>query len=266
MRKFIENNQILSFIFLTYLFSWLLWSYLLFTQNITNTTEWLIIIGGFGPVFGALITNYFINGKKQIKKWFKKIIKTKPTLKSVLFGLTYPLIVSFLVYIIINSFQFNNLIREVNTNWYLYPLNLLTIMFLGGGQEEFGWRGFLLPKLLNKFNPFVSSLMIGLVWYGWHIPLYFIEGSPQANLPLGLYLLNILALSMILTFLQNKIGNSNVIPAVILHGGINISQNYFNIHAAKAYYLYTIINILIVFILIIRESNFWMNKSKKSML
>lgn len=260
MQKFIKNNQILSFISFTYLFSWVLWSYLLLTQNITNTTQWLIIIGGFGPVFGAIITNYYINGKEQIIKWFKKIIKTKLTFKSIIFGLTYPLIVAFLVYIIINTFQYNNLIREVNTHWYLYPLNLLTIMLLGGGQEEFGWRGFLLPKLINKFNPFLSSVVIGLIWYVWHLPLYFIKSSPQANLPLGWYLLNILALSMILTFLQNKIGNRSVIPAVILHGGVNISQNYFNIHAAEAYYLFTLVNLIIVFVLIIKDKNFWLDK------
>ncbi len=263
MRKLIKNNQIFSFIIFTYLFSWVLWSYLIFTQNINNSTQWLIIIGGFGPVFGALITIYFTNDKKQIIMWFKNIIKTKPNLKSILFALTYPLIVAFMVYIIINSFQLNNLIREVNTQWYLYPLNLLTIMLLGGGQEEFGWRGFLLPKLLNKFNPFISSIVIGLIWYIWHIPLYFIKASPQANLPFGWYLLNILALSMILTFLQNKIGNKSIIPAVILHGGVNISQNYFNINAANAYYLFTIVNILIVIVLITKEKSFWIEKFKK---
>mgnify|MGYP002338799722 CR=1 FL=1 len=135
-------------------------------------------------------------------------------------------------------------------------------MIFGGGQEEFGWRGFLLPNLLKKFNPFIASLIVGGFWFIWHLPLFFIKGSPQAQLPTIWYLVNIIALSIILTFLNIIVSNRNIIPALILHGGVNISQNYFNIHAAKAYYLFAFINVIIAFVLIIKDQNFWFKKMK----
>ncbi|HMA60141.1 MAG TPA: type II CAAX endopeptidase family protein [Halanaerobiales bacterium] len=260
MEKLIKKYQVLSFISFTYLFSWGLWTYLLITQEVNSITQWLIIIGGFGPLFGALMTNYFSGGKEKIINWFKTIINKNFNLKSIIFAVIYPLVVAFLVYMLINTFDFNHLIRKIDTRWYLYPLNLLTIMFFGGGQEEFGWRGFVLPNLLDKFNPFTASLIVGGIWFIWHLPLIFIEGTAQAQLPIIWYLINIIALSIIFTFLRFIVNNRNIVPAVILHGGVNISQNYFNIHAAKAYYLFTFINIIIALILIIKDQQFWFKK------
>ena len=260
MRDMVEKYQLFSFIFFSYLFSWSLWSYLLVTQEVNKITQWLIIIGGFGPLIGALLTNYFTGGKSKLKSWLKAIINKKFNLKSIILAFIYPLAVAFMVYIIISAFDFNHLLREVNTNWYLYPLNLLTIMIFGGGQEELGWRGFALPKLIKQFNPFISSIFVGFMWYVWHLPLIFIKSTPQAKLPIGWYIINIIALSIILTFLQSIIKNSNIIPAVILHGGVNISQNYFNINAAKAYYLFSLVNIFMALILVIKKKNFFFNK------
>ena len=263
MSKWIRKNQILSYIIFTCIFSWLLWSYLLIKQDINSLTQWLIITGGFGPLIGALLINYFIGGKTKTFIWFKKIINKNFNIKSTGFAVLYPLIAAFLVYIIINSFELNHLIKEVETQWYLYPLNLLAIMILGGGQEEFGWRGFALPKLLENYNPLTASIFVGFMWFIWHIPLMFIQGSPQAELPIIWYLINLLSISIILTFLQIMLKNRNIIPAIILHGGLNIAQNYFNINAAEAYYLFTLINIGFSLFVIIKYNNLWFKRKYK---
>jgi membrane protease YdiL (CAAX protease family) len=44
------------------------------------------------------------------------------------------------------------------------------VAFLGGGREEAGWRGFALPRL--RWRPWQATLVIGIVWGVWHIPLY----------------------------------------------------------------------------------------------
>ncbi len=263
MSKWIRKNQILSYIIFTCIFSWLLWSYLLFNQDINSISQWLIITGGFGPLIGALITNYFIGGKKKIFKWFKKIINKNFNIKSICFAPLYPVIAAFIVYLIINSFSLHHLTKEVETQWYLYPLNLLTIMLLGGGQEEFGWRGFALPKLLENYNPLSASIFVGFMWFIWHIPLMFIQGAPQAKLPIIWYLINLLSISIILTFLQFMLKNRNIVPAIILHGGLNIAQNYFNIDAAGAYYLFTLINIGFSLFVILKYKNLWFKSEYK---
>lgn len=54
---------------------------------------------------------------------------------------------------------------------------LLTV--LAGMGEEFGWRGFLLPRLQARHNALVSSIYVGLTWGAWHVPLFFTKGTTQ---------------------------------------------------------------------------------------
>ena len=61
----------------------------------------------------------------------------------------------------------------------LIPLYLILVVLMpwnGPVGEEFGWRGFVLPRLQNKYGPLAASLIIGTVWGIWHLPTFF---APQ---------------------------------------------------------------------------------------
>ncbi|HEX2517124.1 MAG TPA: type II CAAX endopeptidase family protein, partial [Chloroflexota bacterium] len=58
------------------------------------------------------------------------------------------------------------------------PSIIILTIFAGMG-EEFGWRGFALPRLQARHTALVSSLIIGVLWGIWHIPLFLIEGTTQ---------------------------------------------------------------------------------------
>jgi membrane protease YdiL (CAAX protease family) len=45
-------------------------------------------------------------------------------------------------------------------------------------SEEFGWRGYVLPRFQAKWNALVSSVVLGAIWASWHVPLWFI---PEAE-------------------------------------------------------------------------------------
>jgi membrane protease YdiL (CAAX protease family) len=53
------------------------------------------------------------------------------------------------------------------------------ILFIGGGLEEFGWRGYALDRIQNGQNAVIASLVLGLFWGVWHLPLFFIDGTVQ---------------------------------------------------------------------------------------
>ena len=67
-------------------------------------------------------------------------------------------------------------------------------MYFGGPlQEEFGWRGYLLPRMLllykkyNNYNSYYNnatliSVVLGIIWGTWHLPLWLLEGSPQSKM------------------------------------------------------------------------------------
>jgi membrane protease YdiL (CAAX protease family) len=61
----------------------------------------------------------------------------------------------------------------------LYPPNqpafvAAAIVFPVG--EEIGWRGFALPRLIERFGPLPASCILGVLWTFWHIPMLTLQG------------------------------------------------------------------------------------------
>ena len=86
--------------------------------------------------------------------------------------------------------------------------------------EEFGWRGFALPDLQDRLGWRAASVGLGLVWGVWHLPLFFIEGTAQADIPLALFLLSVVAMSVVLAWLVNNTAGS-VVAALLFHTAVN---------------------------------------------
>lgn len=97
--------------------------------------------------------------------------------------------------------------------WYQVVPALALALFLGP-IEEFGWRGLALPLLQRKYSPFWAGLILGIIWALWHIPSFFIGGTPQSAWAFGPYFLGIVAISVILTPLFNAARGSLLIAAL----------------------------------------------------
>jgi membrane protease YdiL (CAAX protease family) len=112
------------------------------------------------------------------------------------------------------------------------------IFFVGGGQEELGWRGFALPRLLTMYSPVVASIILGLAWSFWHVPLFFSPHAIQNQIPFFWYVLNTIFFSGILTNIHQH--NKNVILPMIAHAGLNAIGNYSPASLAQIYPYVTI--------------------------
>jgi membrane protease YdiL (CAAX protease family) len=101
----------------------------------------------------------------------------------------------------------------------------LATALLGGGNEEPGWRGFALPRLLGRCHPIAASCIIAPFWAAWHIPLYCAKvwGEGESMILVFVY---VVPLSIITTWLTLKSGGS-VIPAMLFHGGGNVYSPLF---------------------------------------
>lgn len=100
---------------------------------------------------------------------------------------------------------------------------LAAIVVVGGPLgEEFGWRGYAGPVLQDRLGWRAASLGLGLglVWGVWHLPLFFIDGTAQAHIPPALYLLRVVAMSIVFAWLANRTAG-NVVAALVLHTAIN---------------------------------------------
>ena len=79
------------------------------------------------------------------------------------------------------------------TPWYTVPLQFIVLfplyLFVGGPlAEEPGWRGFALPRLLKNHSALFSTLVIGVIWALWHLPLFAVPGTGSGSGLAGLKL------------------------------------------------------------------------------
>jgi membrane protease YdiL (CAAX protease family) len=101
----------------------------------------------------------------------------------------------------------------------MYPVMVLITSLLGGGQEEFGWRGFAVPALQDRYDALTTSVIIGLCWAGWHLPAFAFE-IPGYTTSFALYTVLVVGMSIIFTWLYNSTDGS-ILLAMLFHGGVN---------------------------------------------
>jgi membrane protease YdiL (CAAX protease family) len=91
--------------------------------------------------------------------------------------------------------------------------------------EEFGWRGFALPRLLKLHSPLNASVRLGLIHAAWHLPLFFIPGMPQTQVSIPLFTIGVLAIAVFDTALYLRTG-ANLLLAILLHLLANVCGGY----------------------------------------
>ncbi len=102
----------------------------------------------------------------------------------------------------------------------LVPVALMAGLFIGPLQEELGWRGFALPRLLDRWSSLRASLVLGVAWACWHLPLYAMDAGDQERVPLAVFLISVVSLSVLYTWFWVATGGSLLI-ALFLHSATN---------------------------------------------
>jgi membrane protease YdiL (CAAX protease family) len=118
----------------------------------------------------------------------------------------------------------------------LAPIEL--VLFVAVVGEELGWRGYALPRLLEKFSPLIASLILGVLWGLWHVPTFVVPGTPQYGLPPTAFVLLTIEYSILMTWVFLHTAGS-VLIATLFHGAINLSQGVFlaGVDGATRYWL-----------------------------
>ena len=105
---------------------------------------------------------------------------------------------------------------------------LLLVMFahnllLGGSLgEEIGWRGFLLPELLKRMSPLAASLVLGVVWGLWHLPIdLYASFGVQGLGAILMRVIYVLPLSVLFTWFYLK-SKGSLLIALLLHTSLNV--------------------------------------------
>ncbi len=109
--------------------------------------------------------------------------------------------------------------------WLALPSTFLTVLILGGPVgEEFGWRGYALPRLQPAIGALMAALAIGVVAVLWHAPLFLIPTTAQSHLPFGLFMVRTISVSIISTWLYNG-SRQSLLIVLLFHATLNTWPN-----------------------------------------
>lgn len=173
----------------------------------------LHIIGGFGPTIAAVL---LIDRKLTLKAVITFVFHGKRKSMACFWVLSVMAIAT----IGISSMEWNAALP-----WYLAPIVFLQAVLIYGGAEELGWRGTMQPLLEKKYCFPIATVITGVVWGVWHIPLWFVEGSSQQNMNFVFFLILAVILSFWLAALYKK--TQCVFLCNIFHGLINTLLSVF---------------------------------------
>jgi membrane protease YdiL (CAAX protease family) len=131
----------------------------------------------------------------------------------------------------------------------------LTYFLTGGGNEEWGWRGYALDRLQNRWNPTVASLVLGVIWGCWHIPLFFVESTGQYHMSLLAFILATPGISILHTWVYNKTGR-NLLAAWVFHSLLGAAWEVFpivqpQVEGYQRVYVYDFIAMTVVAVLVL---------------
>lgn len=101
---------------------------------------------------------------------------------------------------------------------------IVAAIFGGPLGEEIGWRGYALPRLSERFGRARASVILGVIWAFWHIPVFFIAGMDQSGQAFPLYVVQVTALSVAMAWLYWH-SNGSLLLAVLMHTAINQTKD-----------------------------------------
>jgi membrane protease YdiL (CAAX protease family) len=116
------------------------------------------------------------------------------------------------------------------------PVAFLLVGALAGAVEEPGWRGYAQEALQRRMPVVAASLVIGVVWATWHLPLFFVSGTYQSTLGVGtgafwLFFLAIIVGSPLYAWLYNAAGRVAFV-ALLYHALGNVFSELLAVEGA----------------------------------
>lgn len=196
----------------------------------------LVLLAAVGPMFTGIAFTYLTRDREGRRDYWKRIVSFKRI------PAKWYLVI-FLFVPILNGLAalLDVLTGGTGATWGEAALNVLTnpssiiisILFatLFPFIEELGWRGYLLDRLQDKYSALVSSLVLGVLWSLWHLPMFFVRDSYQSSLGIGtpafwLFFTGVIPLNFAFTWIYNNT-NRSTLAVILFHAMVNFTGELF---------------------------------------
>ncbi|MBN2047719.1 MAG: CPBP family intramembrane metalloprotease [Anaerolineaceae bacterium] len=220
------------FFVLAFAITWVIWS-----PGVMAALGWFelpapfmlfFFIGTWGPFIAAMIVTYRETGRGGITAFLKRGFNFRIAWRWWLVIFLLPLLVSALplgIHLLLGG-------PAPESGLVFQPLMILpvflTYLVTGGGNEEWGWRGYALDRLEQRWNPLAASLLLGVIWGAWHLPLFFIESTGQYHMLFWIFLASTPGISILHSWIYHRTGR-NLLAAWLFHAALGTAWEVFPI-------------------------------------
>ncbi|MBW4465723.1 MAG: CPBP family intramembrane metalloprotease [Pegethrix bostrychoides GSE-TBD4-15B] len=214
--------RLMAFFALTFAWSWICWLLAsIIRPGLPTVGIMLFIAGSFGPGIAAIAVVRYTDSQDGLHRWLRRSLQWRVGWRWLALSFFLPLAVMGLA--AAGHIALGGTIAPSPAAGHvlLAVVNFGLVLLFGGPLgEEFGWRGYALPVLQERYSWRVASLFLGGVWGLWHLPLFYVADTTQSHLPFDLFMVSTVALSVLFAWLFNHTEGS-VLPALVLHTAVN---------------------------------------------
>jgi membrane protease YdiL (CAAX protease family) len=224
--RFMRRHPLVCYFLMAYGFSWLAWlPYVLAQDGLgllpVRLTQLGALPGAYlGPLLSGLLMTAALEGKPGVGRLLRRLLLWRvgwPWYLFILLGVPAIIFLGFLTLpgaVAVLHFPFAQLVL-------FFPLLLIVEIVTSGLAEEPGWRGFALPRLQNRYGPLLGTLILGLLWGGWHLPLFLTTWAISASgLGVGEFILAATSIAIVITWVFNHTRGS-LLMAILLHATVD---------------------------------------------
>lgn len=189
-------------------------------------TSWLYYVAVSAPTMSAVFVSLVSGGLQGVKTLFAGLFRRFQLRWLIVALLTIPAGV-FAFGVAGPIFAGNGVSHAVDMKALISaPLLWFTTatIFIDPGPwgEETGWRGFALPRLLTRFSPLTSAVILGVIWSIWHTPAFFVSGLTQHGLNFALFLGAGTCLSIFMAWIYVNANRNYFVAGFVPHAVSNL--------------------------------------------
>jgi membrane protease YdiL (CAAX protease family) len=175
-----------------------------------------------GPFLSAFVMTGVTQGREGVHRFLRRFVLWRVGLRWYLF-----VFVGIPVLVVLSVVVIPGVLGSFQGLATLAPLSVLGIFLyalIPGGAlgEEPGWRGFALPRLQSMHGPLLGSVILGVLWGLWHLPLFWTPWNELTALNVVGYVLTTTCLAIMYTWVFNNTKGS-VLMAILIHATFNWS-------------------------------------------
>lgn len=164
------------------------------------------LLGGWSPTIASFLSLKKANKIANIKEWLKNIFDFRHN------AFSYIMVAAVAILFILPQC----FISGYENGAPIFAIFvMIPIMLFGGGLEEAGWRYILQPELEKKYSFTISTIIVSIIWWLWHLPLFYIQGVVQYGQDYFAFGINILGLSFALASIRKN--TNSVWLCVLFH-------------------------------------------------